>query len=49
MVPRVRESVNATISIRLAEKEGPLLYEGESAFGGMEIEGDTAILETGSP
>jgi hypothetical protein len=46
MIPRVAESVGATVSIRLSKTHGGIIYEGPSAFAGMEIEGDTRILET---
>jgi hypothetical protein len=46
MIPRVNESVGATVQIRFSEKDGRLMYEGESQFAGMEIEGDTRILQT---
>jgi hypothetical protein len=48
MIPRVNESVGATVQIRFSKKDGRLIYEGESQFAGMEIEGDTRILETAS-
>jgi hypothetical protein len=44
MVPRVNESVDAIVHIRLKDRRGVILYEGESSQAGMEIAGDTAIL-----
>ena len=46
MVPRVKESVAATVAVQLIDRTGTVLFEGESRFGGMEIEGDTEILRT---
>jgi hypothetical protein len=48
MVPRVRESIKAQVQVRLADGSGATIYEGQSQQGGMEIEGDTTILVTGS-
>jgi tocopherol cyclase len=44
MVPRVHESVDALVHIRLKDRSGVILYEGESSRAGMEIVGDTSIL-----
>jgi hypothetical protein len=44
MVPRVRESIDATAAIRLQDTNGTIIFEGTSSHAGMEIEGDTSIL-----
>lgn len=48
MVPRVQESISATLRLSLRERRGPTIFAGESRFAGMEIEGDTQILLTGA-
>ena len=47
MIPRVGESIDALVHIRLRDARGAIIYEGESKQAGMEIEGDTTILITG--
>jgi len=44
MIPRVRESIDSIVQVRLSSVHGDLIYEGESRQAGMEIEGDTTIL-----
>ena len=44
MVPRVNESLEATVYIRLETIDGQLLFTGSSQHGGLEVEGDTQIL-----
>lgn len=44
MVPSVNESVDALVRVRLIDKDGIILYQGESRQAGMEIVGDTSIL-----
>jgi hypothetical protein len=46
MVPRVSESLDALVQVRLRDRHGAIIFEGQSGHGGMEIEGDTAILLT---
>ena len=46
MIPRVKESVAAAVQVRLSEIGGRVIFAGESHLGGMEIEGDTQILQT---
>ncbi len=48
MVPMVNESVAGTIKMRLATRRGKIIYEGESRNAGLEIEGDTTILQKSS-
>lgn len=48
MVPRVQESIDALVRVRLLDAAGVIIYAGESSHAGMEIEGDTAILVTGA-
>lgn len=48
MVPMVNESVAGTIKLQFSTRRGKILYEGESQNAGLEIEGDTTILQTGS-
>ena len=43
--PAVYEA--AAVAVQLRDRTGMVLFEGESRFGGMEIEGDTEILQTG--
>lgn len=45
MIPRVKEGVGATVQIHLSDQNGTVLFAAESLFGGMEIEGDTRILQ----
>ena len=47
MVPRVKESLTATVRLHLSDRRGAILFAGESSFAGMEIEGDTQILQVG--
>ena len=47
MIARVQESLSARVSIRLSDRRGVLRFAAESGFGGMELEGDTSILEKG--
>jgi hypothetical protein len=47
MVPRVSESIDSHVHIRLKDERGAIIYEGQSGQAGMEIEGDTTILITG--
>lgn len=44
MIPAVKESVSAQVSIQLQELKGKTIYESVSQHGAMEIEGDTQIL-----
>jgi hypothetical protein len=46
MVPRVSESIDTQVHVRLSDTRGAIIFEGQSEHGGMEIEGDTAILVT---
>jgi hypothetical protein len=46
MVPMVNESVDGIVNLQLSTRHGKILYEGESRNAGLEIEGDTTILET---
>ena len=46
MVPRVSESIDGQVHVRLSDPYGGIIFEGESRQAGMEIEGDTSILIT---
>ncbi len=46
MVPMVNESVAGTVKLQLSTRRGKVLYAGESKNAGLEIEGDTTILQT---
>jgi hypothetical protein len=48
MVPRVGESIDSQVHLRLSDVGGAIIFEGQSGHAGMEIEGDTSILVTGS-
>lgn len=45
MVPRVAEAVAATLRLRLSDRHGSTLFTGESCCAGMEVVGDTRILQ----
>lgn len=49
MVSMVNESVAGTVKLQLSTRRGKILYEGESQNAGLEIEGDTTILQKPSP
>ena len=45
MVPRVAESVGATVRVQLfRNKDDNLLFEGKSQHGGLEVHGDVSML-----
>jgi hypothetical protein len=46
MVPRVSESIDTRVQVRLSDAGGAIIFEGQSDHAGMEIEGDTTILLT---
>ncbi|MCO5206913.1 MAG: tocopherol cyclase family protein [Anaerolineae bacterium] len=46
MVPRVNESLSATVAIQFSRRSGELIFASQSANAGLEIEGDTTILLT---
>ena len=47
MVPRVAESVGASISVALFDRKDKLLFEGQSGHGGLEVHGDISMLLCG--
>jgi len=44
MGKRVEETLDATVSLRLTEKSGQLLFEGLGKYAGLEVNGDLPRL-----
>ncbi len=46
MIPRVRESVAGKVTVTLTDRDGNFIFRGKSKHTGVEIEGDTTILQS---
>lgn len=45
MVPRVGESLDATVWARLSDRKGQVLWHGDGSPAALEVQGDTAVLQ----